>query len=86
MNQIQNPTLRDKVYACGVIWGDNINSELAVQMDNHLTMHGSIQTGFQDEVKTIFNKMPPKDAEKAYQNYISCIENLKVTPAPATKK
>ncbi|MEI8295549.1 MAG: hypothetical protein WCG04_03380 [Alphaproteobacteria bacterium] len=71
---INNCALRDRVIACGAGFSEDTQASLVSSIDK-TTVKADAAVDFKDEVKiVIFNKIPPSDRLKAYEDYIRCIE------------
>jgi hypothetical protein len=83
--QIESNNLRDKVLACGLDFHNSLSSSLGYNVDKH-HQNGKFSAGFEEGVEGIFSELPPKDREKAYEQYIKCISTLKITYPDAWAK
>ncbi|NRB10611.1 MAG: hypothetical protein HRU35_03210 [Rickettsiaceae bacterium] len=72
-NKISNQKLRDKVLACGMMFGEDFKMALGAHIDKHLT-DNTITDEFKCSVQNIFDMLPEKDRLKSYEDYIACIE------------
>lgn len=85
-NSLKNKELKNKVYACGVMFGDNINESLSGHFANNLQVGGTLNNNFTTGVKTIFDEVLPQDSAKAYKDNIQCIESLKIASLKSNSK
>lgn len=73
--EIENNILRDRVKACSAGFSENTQADLHAVL-NKAALDGELSGEIKEQTKSmIFESIPEKDREKAYRDYIRCIEN-----------
>lgn len=83
--EIYDKNLHDRVLACGAGFSDSIQADLAAAYHKS-KLKADVSLAFKEETQAvIFSSIPSPDQLRAYEDYISCIEDKANVPTVKKK-